>query len=98
MEKFRDFYLRFGKILIRSRKKAGLSQSDMAMAINLSRSSVANIEHGRQKVSLHTFVRMLSALEARPEELLPIRAAASPDLSSLEEDEREFVKRGLGLS
>ena len=93
-----DFYRRFGQRLRQARKAAGLSQADLAPAIKLTRTSVANIEQGRQKVLLHTFGKILDVLNLQPVELLPTGASASqlpPELNNLSLDERDFVKRGL---
>ena len=93
-----DFYQRFGRQLRQARKSAGLSQADLAVAIKLTRTSISNIEQGRQKVLLHTFVELLHVLNMQSAELLPA-AQSSPillGLNSLARDEREFVERGLG--
>lgn len=93
-----DFYQRFGRHLRQARKAAGLSQADLAVAIKLTRTSISNIEKGRQKVLLHTFVEMLHVLNVKPGKLLPVSQPLSfaPGLNSLARDERDFVKRGLG--
>ena len=93
-----DFYQRFGRHLRQARKAAGLSQADLAVAIKLTRTSISNIEKGRQKVLLHTFVEMLHVLNVQPGKLLPVSQPTSspPGLNSLARDERDFVERGLG--
>ena len=92
------FYQRFGRHLRQARKAAGLSQADLAVAIKLTRTSISNIEKGRQKVLLHTFVEMLHVLNVQPGKLLPVSQPTSlpPGLNSLARDERDFVERGLG--
>lgn len=93
------FYRRFGSNLRQARKAAGLSQTDLALAICLNRTSVSNIEKGRQKVLLHTFGKLLRVLNMQPEELLPDpdpRPASSLSrLSGLAHDERDFIRRGV---
>ena len=93
-----DFYQRFGRHLRQARKAAGLSQADLAVAIKLTRTSISNIEKGRQKVLLHTFVELLHVLNVQSGELLPAAQSAPllPDLNSLARDERDFVERVLG--
>ena len=95
-----DFYRRFGQNLRQARRAAGLSQADLAVAIKLTRTSISNIEKGRQKVLLHTFGEMLHALSVQPGELLPDAHSRfvppPPGLNSLPHDERDFVNRGLG--
>ena len=95
------FYCRFGQRLSRARKAAGLSQADLATSINLTRTSVSNIEKGRQRVLLHTFGQILDVLNLQPVELLPAGASATqppPELNNLPRDERDFVERGLHLN
>ena len=93
------FYRRFGSNLRQARKAAGLSQADLALAISLNRTSVSNIEKGRQKVLLHTFGELLRVLNVQPGDLLPApatRPASSLSrLSGLAHDERDFIRRGL---
>ena len=58
-----------------SEKTAGLSQEDLAGAIGLTRTSVSNIENGRQKVLLYTFEKILRVLNVQPSDLLPETAS-----------------------
>ena len=91
-----DFYPGFGRNLREARRKAGLSQGDLALSIRLTRASVSNIEQGRQKVLLHTFWEMLDVLNTQPGDLLPsAKTQPASSLSGLRSDEIEFVRRGL---
>jgi len=98
------FYQQFGQLLRSARKSAGLSQEDLAKAIGLTRTSVSNIEKGRQKVLLHTFAELLGVLQLPAPDLLPARATDSSKLAmSLDELKNsdtsgfEFVYRaGIG--
>lgn len=65
------FYQRFGRLLARVRGKASLSQENLAAALGLSRTSVTNIEAGRQPVQLHTIYRIADLLEVELTSLLP---------------------------
>ena len=95
-----DFYKEFGQLLRDARKTAGMSQADLASAIGLTRTSVSNVEKGRQRVILHTFATILKVLAKRPEELLPpLRDAENMGdmgIGELEPDLRDFVERALG--
>ena len=93
-----DFYGRFGQQLRQARIAAGLSQADLAVAIGLTRTSVSNIEKGRQKVLLHTFGKILETLRAQADDLLAVyqSSADSQAMNCLAHDERAFVERGLG--
>ena len=94
-----SFYRQFGQNLRQARREAGLSQADLAIAVELTRPSVSNIERGRQGISLHTFGKMLRVLNVQPGKLLPAASAPStlrpPWLTSLAQEERDFVERGL---
>ena len=94
-----SFYRQFGQNLRKARREAGLSQADLALAITLTRASVSNIENGRQGISLHTFGKMLRVLNVQPGQLLPAAHAPStlrpPGLTSLAQQDRDFVERGL---
>ena len=99
-----DFYRQFGQLLRRARKDAGLSQEDLATAIDLTRTSVSNIEKGRQKVLLHTFGRLLGVLNLEAAELLPAadqdsssRPMGLDRLRSIDESGLKFVERA-GIS
>lgn len=66
------------------RRTAGLTQADVAKAVGCTRSSIANIEGGRQAVSAAKLVGIARALGVSPGELLdptavtdaPLRKAA----------------------
>ena len=49
------FYKAVGQLVRAARDKAGLTQNALASRLGLTRTSVTNIEKGRQKVLLHTF-------------------------------------------
>ena len=94
-----SFYRQFGQNLRHARREAGLSQADLAIALELTRPSISNIERGRQGISLHAFGKMLRVLNVQPGKLLPADHAPSTlppaGLTSLVQEERDFVERGL---
>ena len=55
---------RFGKNVRMRRMRAGLTQDQLAATIGLSRTSIANIEQGRQQVLLHHAWAIARALAA----------------------------------
>lgn len=67
----RALAIAFGEHLRRLRTRRGLSQESLAGRAGLSRTSVVNIEAGRQGVALATLYRLAEALGASPGELLP---------------------------
>lgn len=78
------FYREFGEILRARRKSAGLTQGEVAARVGLQRTSITNMEKGRQHVQLHQLFRLASAVGAQPEELLPSAGAGADELMSLE--------------
>lgn len=50
------FYYWLGNKIRELRSEKKISQSELAQKLNLSRSSIANIEAGRQKILAHQFV------------------------------------------
>ena len=65
-----ELYERVGERITRLRITQGLTQSDLAKQIGLQRSSVANIEVGRQRTPLHVLVAAAQALGVTLPELL----------------------------
>jgi transcriptional regulator with XRE-family HTH domain len=63
--------LEFGSRLRERRQEAGMSQETLAETAGLSRTSVVNIEKGRQGVSLGTLYRLANALACDCADLLP---------------------------
>jgi transcriptional regulator with XRE-family HTH domain len=66
----------FGRRVAKLREAAGLTQAEVAERIGMSRSSVANIEGGRQPVYLDMVPILARALRCRIVDLLPAAWAA----------------------
>ncbi|MGB6298877.1 MAG: helix-turn-helix domain-containing protein [Rivularia sp. (in: cyanobacteria)] len=66
-----EFYLEVGNRVRQARQKIGMSQEALASLVSLTRTSVTNIEKGRQKFLVHTLMDLASALQVEPETLLP---------------------------
>jgi transcriptional regulator with XRE-family HTH domain len=76
-----DFYVTVGSKVRSMRINVGISQMMLAKRIGFTRSSVANLEAGRQRVALHLFVRIAHALGSDPCQLLPQdRTVSSSDV------------------
>ena len=81
-----------------------MSQSALAGQIGFTRSSVANLEAGRQRIALHLLVLLARALRCEPAELIPdIATSPSVDGATLEEltehldgSARDFVRQAVG--
>ena len=57
----------------RQRREAKLSQTQLAQRCGLARGSIANIESGNQRPTLHTLWSLADALEVDMRSLLPSR-------------------------
>ena len=51
-------YEQIGREIAQYRTSIGLSQADLARSIGLTRSSISNIEKGRQKMLVHTLLEL----------------------------------------
>lgn len=65
------FYRVFGTKLRKARKSAGLTQEALADRVKLSRTSITNIELGKQHIPLHMLETFASAVGVQPCALLP---------------------------
>ncbi len=72
-------YAAVGRELRERRRKAELQQGELAEAVSLSRSSIANAEAGRQALPIHHLVEIAEALGTTAAEVL---SAAEGRLSS----------------
>lgn len=68
-----SIYTETGRLIRDSRKATGVSQGRLAASVGLSRTSITNIERGRQKILLHTLVDIAKALGVDLHSLLPTR-------------------------
>ena len=66
-----------GALIQAKRKAVGMSQETLSAAIGLSRSSIANIECGRQKIGVPLLYRLAELLQTTPHDLLPSAPAKS---------------------
>ncbi len=65
-------YRAFGKLVRLHRQRLPkLTQEKLGHMVGLSRTSITNIEKGRQHVALHQIFAFAEALRVRPEALLP---------------------------
>ncbi|MBI3894356.1 MAG: helix-turn-helix transcriptional regulator [Acidobacteria bacterium] len=65
----REFYLALGQRIAKARRGL-LTQEDLAKKIGMTRTSVINIEKGRQQLLVHTLTDIARALGTSPEALL----------------------------
>ena len=48
-----------------------MTQEELGRRVDLSRTSITNIEKGRQRILLHQLVDIAAALDAKPQDLMP---------------------------
>jgi transcriptional regulator with XRE-family HTH domain len=83
--------VRFGRRLARVRKVRDLSQSELGSRVGVSRTTIANLESGKQNVQLHQIFALARALDTPIEELIPTRKELGPDLADLVDKDQMFV-------
>lgn len=66
-------YQEIGRRLARARAAAGLSQAKLAAKVRVTRTSVVNVERGRQRPPVHLLWDMAAALDVEVTSLLPQR-------------------------
>ena len=66
-----SIYEAVGKRIQELRTTGGITQAAVAAEAGLTRQSVANIEHGRQRFMFHTLLSIARALGISPADLLP---------------------------
>jgi transcriptional regulator with XRE-family HTH domain len=64
-------YQLFGDRVRVLREEKNVTQEELGRRVDLSRTSITNIEKGRQRVLLHQMVEIASALDAKPQDLMP---------------------------
>ena len=85
------FYQMFGSRLRALREKRQVTQEELGRRVDLSRTSIVNIEKGRQRILLHQIVDIAGALDARPAELLPKQAEGQKD-TVLRDDVAQLIE------
>jgi transcriptional regulator with XRE-family HTH domain len=78
-ESIRRLYVEIGGRVRRARKEHGWNQAKLGQAVGLNRSSIANLEAGRQRPPVHIMLFIAQALGIAPATLLP----TGPELDAL---------------
>lgn len=72
-----DVYRLVGERIRGERNRRNLTQEELATRVRLKRTSITNIEKGRQKLLLHTFVEIAAALSISPRDLIAVLEPAA---------------------
>lgn len=91
-----DFARALGGRIRAARDRAGVKQEQLAQAVGLSRTSITNIERGRQGVQVYLLVRIAEVLGRPAAELLPGLAPGPPipdKVKRLEPSKRAWAER-----
>jgi transcriptional regulator with XRE-family HTH domain len=95
------FYKVFGAKLATARQDANFTQAELASKIGLSRTSVTNIEKGRQPVQLYLVARISQVLDLEISDLLPAKETLEKmepraKLDKLAPEKRRWVETVMG--
>lgn len=96
------FYEALGTKIRQARIERNFSQGEMARVVGLSRTSITNIERGRQPVQAHVLVQIAETLNVNLSTLLTIERSQSDkdtkeDLKKFEPSIREWVEGIIGM-
>lgn len=75
-------YPKIGQKIREARRLKHMSQEDIGLAVNLTRTSIVNIEHGRQKVMIHTLYALAEVLDVPVIQLLPLSTDPEEEILS----------------
>lgn len=64
-------YEEIGRRIFKAREEKGYTQEQLANKISLKRTSITNIEKGRQQLLVHMLVKIADELEVQIESLIP---------------------------
>jgi transcriptional regulator with XRE-family HTH domain len=73
-----EIYSQFGQLVREHRQALGMKQAALAEALGLSRTSITNLERGRQRIQLHQIFSVAEALGIDVDVLLPRRRSSAP--------------------
>jgi transcriptional regulator with XRE-family HTH domain len=95
-------YARLGKRIRETREHRGLTQKALASLVHLTRTSITNIERGKQKLLVHTLADVARVLGVAPGELLAgddVKIGNATELEALIKGrpriERDWIKASV---
>ena len=75
---FTQEYAAFVSVLRAERKKAGVTQVELALRLGITQSAVSKIERGKRSLDVVEFVSLVRALRADPPEVIATVERAFP--------------------
>ena len=98
MDDHQFFYEEVGRRIRRVRKQRKLTQLGLGELVSLTRTSITNIEKGRQKFLAHTLADIAEVLKVEPASLLP-ESESETDLDHAVKNrsrtEKEWIKSSV---
>jgi len=96
----RGLYEIVGRRVRQARKASRLTQEELASRVSMTRTSVTNIEKGRQKLLLHTLFDLAAAMKIPAVQLIPESNEGQPPIeqklpSGLSKAEKEWIVGGV---
>ncbi|HJQ24668.1 MAG TPA: helix-turn-helix transcriptional regulator [Blastocatellia bacterium] len=101
MDAKKSFYANLGKRIRNRRQQAKITQDELAQRLSVTRTSVTNIESGRQRILVHSLYDIAQALGVPPASLLPPINMRGSDFAnehlqeSLGAGQNEWIKKVL---
>lgn len=65
-----SIYKRLGPEIKKRRERLGMTQAELGVIVGMTRSSIANIEAGRQRILLHDVYGFCAAFNVTPQTLM----------------------------
>lgn len=103
MDNLSQFYAALGSNIRRARSDRDITQQDLADELDLNRTSITNIEKGKQKILVHTLVDLMEVLKVGFTDLVPSvqkqqRITGVEDLlvDGFTKQEEDFLRSVLG--
>lgn len=91
----RSYYAVLGRKIADIRSQLGMTQETLASKISLSRTSVINIEKGRQQLLVHTLADIAHALHVDPSDIISnLQIREQKDITSVLK-ERGVPEKGI---
>lgn len=104
MNDLKTFYEEVGRRIrdARKRRNPPLTQEALGKIVLLTRTSITNVEKGRQKFLLHTLADIASALQIDPASLLPVSQGSNHQLDDALKNrpraEKEWIKSAVSAA